>query len=135
MPDRRKDSGQGPSFLKGFLITLSIFFTSALLVLVPLIGLPMALVLVPYFAAAIGTRYAHPKERVPLALTCSLLWSALETVVLLTIMGIPAGAAPMGLKVGGIEVVIILFLWVPPAIFSMWGALHPWRDPYSRSRA
>ena len=50
-----------PSFIKGVLVTLAMYLTAIPIGIVPLVGPLLAITLVPYIAAALGARYAHPK--------------------------------------------------------------------------
>jgi len=123
---------QKPSFIKGTLITLSMYLIAIPVGIVPLVGPLMAITLVPYIAAALGARYAHPKERLPLAITCSLIWSGLITLVLLIVMrSIASGYSPMGFRIGSIAWFVMITLWVLNTLFTILGALHPWRDPFT----
>jgi hypothetical protein len=97
----------------------------------PLVGPIMALTFIPYLSGALGTRFAHPKERVPLVLTCSLTWSVLETAVFLTGLSIITRSTPMGLVLDAIGIWIIAMIWLLNIIFMLLGAFHPWRDPFA----
>ncbi|MGA1872107.1 MAG: hypothetical protein ACMUHY_00410 [Thermoplasmatota archaeon] len=120
-----------PSFIKGSLVTLSLYLIAIPVGLVPLVGQLVAITLVPYLAAALGARFARPKERLPLAITCSLIWSGTMTLVLLLVMReISSGYSPMGFRIGSIAWLVISVIWVLNTLFTILGALHPWRDPF-----
>lgn len=121
-----------PSFIKGMLVTLAMYLIAIPVGIVPLVGPLIAITLVPYIAAAVGARFAHPKERLPLAITCSLIWSGLITLVLILIMrSIASGYSTMGFRVGSIAWFVMISLWVLNTLFTVLGALHPWRDPFT----
>jgi len=127
---------QKPSFIKGVLITLSIYLLAIPVGIIPLIGPLLAITLIPYIAAAMGARFAHPKERLPLAITCALIWSGLVTLVLLIVMkSIASGYSTMGFRIGAIAWFVMITLWVLNTLFTILGALHPWRDPFSEPSA
>ena len=119
------------SFIKGALVTFLLYLLAIPVGIIPLIGPLMAITLVPYLAAALGARYAHPRERLPLAITCSLVWSGLVTLVLIMIMREIAGEySPMGFRIGAVAWFVMITLWVLNTLFTVLGALHPWRDPF-----
>ncbi|MGA1794197.1 MAG: hypothetical protein ACMUHM_09615 [Thermoplasmatota archaeon] len=123
-----------PSFIKGVLITLAMYLTAIPIGIIPLVGPLLAITLVPYISAALGARFAHPKERLPLAITCSLIWCGLVTLVLLLVMrGIASEYSPMGFRIGAIAWFVMITLWVLNTLFTVLGALHPWRDPFSET--
>jgi hypothetical protein len=119
-----------PSFLKGLLITLSINLVAVPIGLVPIIGQILAITLIPYIASALGTRWADPKERLPLAITCSIIWSGIVTLILILVMKKVASLSPGGFKMEGIAWGAILILWIFIILFTILGALFPWRDPF-----
>lgn len=117
-----------PSFVKGISITLAILTSSILVVLIPLVNI-LAITMVPYISTAVGTRYAHPRDRLPIGLTTSIIWSVLETAVLLSIMSsIPT---PGGFYIDTTGTVVLIVIWASNITFSILGSIHPWRDPYA----
>jgi hypothetical protein len=124
-----------PSFLKGLLITLSIYLFSIPVGLVPIVGQILAITLVPYLASALGTRWADPKERLPLAISCSIIWSGIVTLVLVLVMKNVSSLSPGGFKMDGIAWGLIIILWVFIILFTILGALFPWRDPFGETDA
>ena len=120
-----------PSFIKGLLISYMIMLISIPVVLLPLIGPILSLTMIPYFSGALGARFAHPKERVPLALTCSLTWAVLETAILLIGLTFITRFTPTGLVLDALGLWIIAMIWLLNIIFMLLGAFHPWRDPFS----
>jgi hypothetical protein len=119
-----------PSFLKGLLITLSIYLLAVPVGLIPIIGQILAITLIPYLASALGARWADPKERLPLAITCSMIWSGVVTLVLILVMKEIASLSPGGFKMEGIAWGVILIIWIFNILFTVLGALFPWRDPF-----
>ncbi len=119
-----------PSFIKGSLITLGLYLLAIPIGVIPLVGPVLAITLVPYLAAALGARWADPKERLPLAVTCSMIWSAMVTLVLVLIMRSVATISPGGFNMGSLAWTLIIVLWIFNIIFTMLGALYPWRDPF-----
>jgi hypothetical protein len=120
-----------PSFVKGLLISFLIMLTSLIVALIPLIGAVLALTMIPYLAGALGSRFAHPKERVPLTLTCSMTWSILETGLLIGGLYVITRETPMGLVIDSLSIWIIAMLWLSNMIFMLLGSFHPWRDPFT----
>lgn len=119
-----------PSFIKGFLITLALYMLAIPIGVVPLVGTILAITLVPYLAGALGTRWADPKERLPLAVTCSMIWSGIVTLILVLIMRAVSSFSPGGFNMGGLAWGLIIFLWIFNILFTILGALYPWRDPF-----
>lgn len=119
-----------PSFMKGLGITLALYLLAIPVGIVPMVGPILAITLVPYLASALGTRWADPKERLPLAITCSILWSALVSLVLVLIMRTVGSISPGGFKIGGIAWMVLVVLWLFNTLFTVLGALYPWRDPF-----
>ena len=119
-----------PSFIKGSLITLSLYLLAIPIGVIPLVGPILAITLVPYLAAALGARWADPKERLPLAVTCSMIWSGIVTLVLVLIMRSVASISPGGFNMGNLAWALIAVLWIFNMIFTVLGALYPWRDPF-----
>jgi hypothetical protein len=117
-----------PSFVKSISITLAILTSSIPVVLIPLVNI-MAITMVPYISTAVGTRYAHPRDRLPIALTTSIIWSLLETVVLLSIMS--SIQTPGGFYIDTIGTLVLIAIWGSNMVFSILGSIHPWRDPYA----
>ncbi len=118
-----------PSFRKAMAISLLIPILSLPMAAVPLIGQFLALTLIPYLSTAMGTRFSQPKERVPIALTVAIVWSGIQTTILL--IGVNLIETPMGTKMEVAEYLIIIGIWAMNLIFCVMGALHPWRDPFS----
>ena len=129
----RSRQGGEPSFAKGMLISLAIYTASLPVALIPFVGPPLSVFMVPYLSSAIGTRFAHPRERLPLALTTALIWSSIETVTLLTIMKAAANLAPIGFRIEGYGAAILALMWISNLTFGSLGAIHPWKDPFYRS--
>ncbi|MBN1539521.1 MAG: hypothetical protein JW939_05200 [Candidatus Thermoplasmatota archaeon] len=120
-----------PSFIRGVLLTLVLYLLALPVGVIPLVGPLLAITLIPYIAAASGARLVHPRERVPLALTCALIWSGLVTFVMLVVMKeIASGYSPMGFRIDSIAWFVIITFWVMNTLFTILGALHPWRDPF-----
>ena len=120
-----------PSFIRGLLVSYLILFISVPLTILPLIGPVLAITLIPYLSGAVGARSAHPKERVPLALTCSMTWAVLETAIILMVLSLVTRDTPMGLVVDVTGLWIIALLWLSNIIFMLLGTFHPWKDPYA----
>ncbi|MGA1821119.1 MAG: hypothetical protein ACMUIG_01170 [Thermoplasmatota archaeon] len=117
-----------PSFVKSISITFAILTSSIPVVLIPLVNI-LAITMVPYISTAVGSRYSHPRDRLPMAITTSIIWSVLETAVLLSVMSsIPT---PGGFYIGTIGTLVLVFIWACNITFSVLGAVHPWRDPYA----
>ncbi len=123
-----------PSFIKGLIISYLILLISIPVVLLPLIGPILAMTMIPYLSGALGARFAHPKERVPLALTCSLTWAVLETAVLLIGLTVITRFTPTGLVLDAMGLWIIAMIWLLNIVFMLLGAFHPWRDPFTDLR-
>ena len=123
-----KDEPRAPSFSRAMLSTFAIYAISFIIVFIPLLGAILAFTLVPYFASALGTRWAHPKERVPVSLTASIVWSVMETAVLIVMVSsIPT---PTGFVLDDIGLAILVLIWISNIGFGILGALHPWMDPF-----
>ena len=118
-----------PSFRKAMAISLLIPLLSLPMALIPLIGQLLALTLIPYLSTAMGTRFTQPKERVPIALTVAIVWSGIQTTILLMLVNLIE--TPMGAKMETAEYLILMGIWAMNLIFCVMGALHPWRDPFS----
>ncbi len=118
-----------PSFKKAMAISLLIPLLSLPMALIPLIGQLLALTLIPYLSTAMGTRFTQPKERVPIALTVAIIWSGIQTAVILLVVNLIE--TPMGAKMEAAEYLILIGIWAMNLIFCVMGALHPWRDPFS----
>ncbi len=118
-----------PSFRKAMAISLLIPLLSLPMALIPLIGQLLALTLIPYLSTAMGTRFTQPKDRVPIALTVAIVWSGIQTTVLLMVVNLIE--TPMGAKMEAAEYLILMGIWAMNLIFCVMGALHPWRDPFS----
>jgi hypothetical protein len=121
-----------PSFIKGFVITLALYLLALPIGIIPLVGPILAITLVPYLASALGTRWADPKERLPLAITCSLIWSGVMTLVLILVMRAVGSVSPGGFKIGALAWIVIIVLWAFNILFTVLGALYPWRDPFQK---
>jgi hypothetical protein len=111
--------------------TALILLISVPVVLIPMVGPVLALTLIPYLSGALGARFAHPRERIPLVLTCSLTWSVIETAVLLAGLSAVTRSTPMGLVLDVTGLWIIAMIWLLNIIFMLLGAFHPWKDPFS----
>ncbi len=98
--------------------------------LVPLIGPVLSITLIPYLASALGTRHAHPRERLPLAFTAAVIWSALQTLILILVMRWAASMSPMGFRLGTLSVQLMILIWTFNILFTVLGARHPWNDPF-----
>jgi hypothetical protein len=120
-----------PSFIRGLLVTFLILLASVPVVILPLVGPILAFTMVPYLSGALGARLAHPKERVPLVLTCSLIWAVIETGVMLIGLSVITRSTPMGLVLDTTGLWIIGMIWFLNIIFMLLGAFHPWRDPFA----
>ncbi len=120
---------RGPSFPRALMATTGILATSMPMMLVPLVGPILAVTLIPYLSTALGSRLAHPRDRLPIAITTSVLWSALETMVFLLMM--ESGAVLTGLRMGSMEWGIIVLVWAINLLFSVLGSIHPWKDPFT----
>lgn len=120
-----------PSFIKGMVISYLFLLISLPITPIPFIGPILAFTLVPYLAGALGARFAHPKERVPLALTASITWAVVETAVLLAVLNVITSQTPMGLVIEGFEILIILTIFLSNIIFMLLGVFYPWKDPFS----
>ncbi|MDG6223907.1 MAG: hypothetical protein QCI82_00160 [Candidatus Thermoplasmatota archaeon] len=118
----------GHSFLRGLLVTLGIYSLSIPLLLAPIVGLILALTLVPYLASSLGTRRVQPRMRIPLSLSSSAIWSLFETAVLIAIMS--SIETPRGFVLERIGLSFIVILWTLNIIFGALGALRPWMDPF-----
>ena len=118
-----------PSFRKAMAISLLIPLLSLPMALIPLIGQLLALTLIPYLSTAMGTRFTQPKDRVPIALTVAIVWSGIQTTILLMVVNLIE--TPMGAKMEAAEYLILMGIWAMNLIFCVMGALHPWRDPFS----
>jgi uncharacterized membrane protein required for colicin V production len=126
--------GMEPSFGKGLLVSFAIYSASIPLALVPVIGVFLAITLVPYLSSALGTRFAHPRERLPLSLTVALVWSSFETAVILMVVKTIANSTPMGFRMDRIGIVLIGLLYLSNLVFGLLGAVHPWKDPFPSER-
>ncbi|MGA1848896.1 MAG: hypothetical protein ACMUHB_06115 [Thermoplasmatota archaeon] len=122
-----------PSFIKGLLAILGIYLVAIPVILVPLVGQILAFTLVPYIAAAVGSRYADPKERLPLAFTGSIIWCSVITLVALFIMNKVASVTPMGFQMDSFAWIVLVMVWVFNTSFTVLGALYTWRDPFVKS--
>jgi hypothetical protein len=112
------------------LVSLAIYIASVPFAIVPLVGAPLAVTMVPYLSSALGTRFARPRERIPLALTTALIWSSIETALLLTVMRTFANITPMGFTLDRLGVGLIAIVWLSNMVFGTLGAVHPWKDPF-----
>lgn len=119
-----------PSFFKGLLITLALYLLALPIGIIPIVGPILAITLVPYIASALGTRWADPKERLPLAITCAMIWSGLVTLIIILVMKQIASLSPGGFKMEGLAWGVIVVLWAFNLLFTILGALFPWRDPF-----
>ena len=119
-----------PSFLKGLLITLALYLLALPIGLIPIVGQVLAITLVPYLASALGTRWADPKERLPLAITCAMIWSGFLTMIIILVMRSIASLSPGGFKMEGLAWGVVVVLWIFNILFTILGALFPWRDPF-----
>ena len=119
-----------PSFLKGIMTTLALYMLAIPIAVIPIVGPILAITLVPYLASALGTRWADPKERLPLAVTCAIIWSGIVTLILVLVMKSFASLSPGGFKMEGLAWSLIVVLWVFITLFTILGALFPWRDPF-----
>jgi hypothetical protein len=119
-----------PSFIKGLLITLALYLAALPVSLIPMVGQVLAITLIPYIASALGTRWADPKERLPLAITCALIWSGLVTLVMIIVMRSVASISPGGFRMEGLAWGVIIVIWLFNILFTIMGALFPWRDPF-----
>jgi hypothetical protein len=122
-----------PSFIKGLLAILGLYLVAVPVMLIPLIGQILAFTLIPYIAAAVGSRYADPKERLPLAFTGSIIWCSVITLVALFIMSKIASVTPMGFQMDGFAWLVVILVWIFNTAFTVLGALYPWRDPFVNS--
>ncbi len=120
-----------PSFVKGIMISYLILLISLPVAPIPLIGPILAFTLIPYLAGALGARFAHPKERVPLALTTAMTWAILETAIILLALNVITSSTPMGLVIKGFEIFIILVIFITNGIFMLLGVFYPWKDPFT----
>ncbi len=125
------DKSREPSFIRGLVVSYLILLISVPVMILPLIGPVLAITLIPYLSGALGARSAHPKERVPLALTCSMTWAVLETSVLLIGLSLVTRDTPMGLVLDVTGLWVIALLWLSNIIFMLLGTFHPWKDPYA----
>jgi hypothetical protein len=126
--DGLKGAPRAPSFSRAMLTTFAIYASSFLVVLIPLLGAILSITLVPYFASALGTRWAHPNERIPLSLTASIIWSVLMTAfVIIVVSSIPT---PTGFVLDRIGIAVLGLIWICTNGFGILGALHPWMDPF-----
>ncbi|MFW3145719.1 MAG: hypothetical protein ACMUIE_02780 [Thermoplasmatota archaeon] len=119
-----------PSFIRAALITMGLYLLSVPFIIIPLIGPILAVTFVPYLASAMGSRSAHPKERLPLAFTCAFIWSAIQTLVIILVMSRIAELSPMGFRLDSIAIWLLLMIWLLNTLFTVLGALHPWKDPF-----
>lgn len=119
-----------PSFTKGLFTTLGLYTIAIPMMILPVVGPVLAFTLIPYISSALGSRFAHPRERMPLAITAAVLWSALQTLVLVMIMQRVASMSPMGFKMDGIGLTLIIGIWALNTLFTALGARHPWNDPF-----
>jgi hypothetical protein len=122
--------GTGSSFTKGLLVTLGLYLLFFPIALIPLVGPVLAVTLMPYLASALGTRYTDPGERIPLAFTCAVSWSALQTLLIILVMKQIASMSPMGFRLDGMAVQLIILIWIFNTLFTVLGARYPWNDPY-----
>jgi len=125
MPDRE------PSFIRGMMVSLAIYTASLPVAVIPLIGPILAVTMVPYLSSALGTRLTLSRERLPLALTVTLIWSSFETALVLILMRTIANIAPMGFKLERLGTALLVVLWLSNLVFGTLGAVHPWKDPFS----
>jgi hypothetical protein len=125
------DKSREPSFIRGLVVSYLILFISVPVVILPLIGPVLAITLIPYLSGALGARFAHPKERVPLALTCSMTWAVVETAILLLGLSVVTRDTPMGLVLDVTGLWVIAMLWLLNIIFMLLGTFHPWKDPFA----
>ncbi len=123
--------GKDPSFIRGLLISFLILLPSLVIALIPVVGVFFALSLVPYLSGAVGARFAHPKDRAPLSLTCAMTWSIIETAILLAFLSFITKNTPMGLVIDAPELMMITMIWLANIIFMLLGSFHPWRDPFA----
>jgi hypothetical protein len=120
-----------PSIGRGALLSLGIYVASLPVSVIFLIGPLLSITLVPYLSSAIGTRFVRPKGRLPLALMCALIWSSIETALLISIMRVAANMTPMGFNLERIGIALIVLIWLSNMAFGSLGAVHPWKDPFS----
>ena len=111
-------------------ISYLILLISIIVIPIPLVGPILAFSLIPYLAGALGARFAHPMERVPLALTTSITWAVVETAILLLILNVVTATTPMGLVIKGFEIMIILLIFATNVVFMLLGVFYPWKDPF-----
>ena len=124
------EENRQPSFAKGMIISYLFMFASVV-VFIPLIGPILGFTLIPYLSGALGARFAHPKERVPLAITTSMTWSILEVAILLIVLGTITRFSPMGLVIKGPEIMILVSIFILNLVFMLLGVFHPWKDPFA----
>ncbi|MCU0799005.1 MAG: hypothetical protein MUC62_04980 [Candidatus Thermoplasmatota archaeon] len=125
MPDKE------PSFIKGMLVSLAIYTASLPIAVIPPIGPMLSITIVPYLSSALGTRLTRSRERLPLALTTALIWSTVETVLVLAIMMKVGNISPMGFKLDSLGTILLMVLWLSNLVFGSLGAVHPWKDPFT----
>mgnify|MGYP006284889601 CR=1 FL=1 len=116
-----------PSFIRGISFTFLILLLSIPVALVPLVNV-LAITMVPYLSTAVGSRFAHPRDRLPLAVTTSVLWSLLETGVIVSIF--TSLRTPAGFYLDSIGTLLLVMIWAFNIFFSILGSIHTWKDPY-----
>ena len=121
---------KGPSFIRGLVTIMGLYLLAIPAMIIPLVGPVLAITLIPYFASAFGSRFTHPNERLPLAFTCSMIWSSIVTFFSLFVMTKLASISPMGFNMDGYVWALILVFWIFNTAFTVLGAINPWRDPF-----
>ena len=120
-----------PSFLKGVAYTMGILLLSVPVVLIPLVNI-LAVTMIPYLSTAVGSRSAHPRDRIPIAVITSVLWSLVETLVIISIF--TSLKTPGGFYMDTIGTLVVVMIWALNISFSILGSLHTWKDPYDDLR-
>jgi hypothetical protein len=120
-----------PSFTRGMLVSLAIYAASLPVALLPPIGPMLSLTMVPYLSSALGTRLAHQKERIPLAITAAIIWSSIESGLVIILMRMAANSTPMGFRLERLGTLFLVIIWAMNIVFGTLGAVHPWKDPFS----
>jgi hypothetical protein len=129
--DDLRTEDMNPSFVKGIAFTFAILLLSFVVILIPVVNI-LSITMIPYLSTAIGARYARPRDRLPLALTTSVIWSLLETVIIVVIFNIPE--TPGGFYIDRIGLYVLVAVWLLNISFSILGSLHTWRDPFQKVR-
>jgi len=113
--------------LKAGTISVLIIASSIPVAFIPLIGVVLSITLVPYLSSAIGLRLAHREDRIPLALGNAIVWSALESALIIGLFS--AIETPMGFVMGSSEYMVLFVIWSFNLLFCIMGAIRPWWDP------